>query len=352
MDCEEKYNAALGRAKEKYSACSAQAFLEYIFPELKESEDESIRNGLIALLKFGLEDGSAIAPGFNVTKEQALAWLEKQDGHKPYGQRKECEDCQFNYAGECKGYCALKRNEHKPTDEVKPKFHEGDWIVDKFGLAQQVLDFRGGIYTCTYNSFTIDCESNYHLWSIKDIKEGDVLYYEFNDTKNLFIVKSVGETKDQVEGHFCYYITRDGREVWDGRLLYLNIASMCNAMPATKEQRDLLFSKMKEVGYAWDGEKKKLSYKHLSIMKFRKIIEQVEELSISSYAKSHQITIDTIEEVIEDLRTDELCSYEAIIGSCLYKVNNLIEVMNPEYHYDIEVLTELLNILNSYKENN
>ena len=86
-------------------------------------------------------------------------------------------------------------------------------------------------------------------------------------------------------------------------------------------------------------------------MEFRKIIEHVEELSISSYVKPHQITIDTIEEVIEELRTDELCSHEAIIGSCAYKVNNLIEVMNPEYHYDIDVLTELLNILNSYQEN-
>lgn len=44
----------------------------------KESEDERIRKALIALLKFSLEDGSAIAPGFNETKEQALAWLEKQ----------------------------------------------------------------------------------------------------------------------------------------------------------------------------------------------------------------------------------------------------------------------------------
>lgn len=84
-------------------------------------------------------------------------------------------------------------------------------------------------------------------------------------------------------------------------------------------------------------------------MNFRKIIERVEELSISSYVKPHQITIDTIEEVIEELQTDELSSHEAIIGSCAYKVNNLIDVMNPEYNYDIEVLTELLNILNSYK---
>lgn len=51
---------------------------EYIFPELKERKDERIREALIALLKFGLKDGSAIAPGFNETKEQAIAWLEKQ----------------------------------------------------------------------------------------------------------------------------------------------------------------------------------------------------------------------------------------------------------------------------------
>ena len=47
-------------------------------PELKESEDEKIRRALTGLLKFGFNDGSAIAPGSNITKEDALAWLEKQ----------------------------------------------------------------------------------------------------------------------------------------------------------------------------------------------------------------------------------------------------------------------------------
>ena len=42
--------------------------------------------------------------------------LEKQGEQKPYDQRKECKDCQFNYASECKGYCALKRDEQKPAD--------------------------------------------------------------------------------------------------------------------------------------------------------------------------------------------------------------------------------------------
>ena len=60
---------------------------KHISRELKERDDEEIRNGIIALIRFALEDGSAIAPGYNITKEEALAWLEKQDNqknNKPY----------------------------------------------------------------------------------------------------------------------------------------------------------------------------------------------------------------------------------------------------------------------------
>ena len=44
----------------------------------------------------------------------AVAKCFEQGEQKPYGQREECSDCQFNYAGECKGYCAIKRGEQKP----------------------------------------------------------------------------------------------------------------------------------------------------------------------------------------------------------------------------------------------
>lgn len=77
-----RYDDTIERAKDWYSdvqiGIEFKGNLEKLFPKLKESEDERIREALIALLKFGLKDGSAIAPGFNETKEQALAWLEKQ----------------------------------------------------------------------------------------------------------------------------------------------------------------------------------------------------------------------------------------------------------------------------------
>ena len=54
-----------------------------LIPELKESEDERIRKDIIALIKFGLNDGSAVSPGSHTTKEEALAYLEKQKEQKP-----------------------------------------------------------------------------------------------------------------------------------------------------------------------------------------------------------------------------------------------------------------------------
>lgn len=42
------------------------------------SDDERIRKDIIALIKFGLNDGSAVSPGSHTTKEEALAYLEKQ----------------------------------------------------------------------------------------------------------------------------------------------------------------------------------------------------------------------------------------------------------------------------------
>lgn len=79
MNYEQKYNEALERARVYHMGGSISAHIaEVIFPELKESEGEMIRKGIIALIEFGLDDKSAIAPGYNITKEEAIAWLEKQ----------------------------------------------------------------------------------------------------------------------------------------------------------------------------------------------------------------------------------------------------------------------------------
>ena len=57
---------------------NASQLITDIIPELRESEDERIRKDIVALIKFALKDGSAVSPGSHTTKEEALAWLEKQ----------------------------------------------------------------------------------------------------------------------------------------------------------------------------------------------------------------------------------------------------------------------------------
>lgn len=127
MDYKEKYEQALEVAKETYNKQPMyKDWLESMFPELSESEDERIRKALIKMVHD--TTGDELWVDYNIHKEEAIAWLEKQgEEKKPYGQRTECFDCQFNYAGECKGSCAMKRGEQKPV-VIIPKFRIGDNI--------------------------------------------------------------------------------------------------------------------------------------------------------------------------------------------------------------------------------
>lgn len=112
---------------DKSALFSVRTALDVIIPELRESEDEKIRQKFIKLVKMSNEVG-----GFALHKWEAdemLAWLEKQGEQNPYGQRKECLDCQFNYASECKGSCAMKRSEQKSQRMISAEAKEA--LYDK-----------------------------------------------------------------------------------------------------------------------------------------------------------------------------------------------------------------------------
>ena len=89
MDYEKKYKNALERAKEKmdeYKRLDGEesfvpSDIEYIFPELKENEDERVRKEIIKLVNFFY--GSSLALKQTVSKDEMVAWLEKQGAQKP-----------------------------------------------------------------------------------------------------------------------------------------------------------------------------------------------------------------------------------------------------------------------------
>lgn len=135
-------------------------------PELKESEDDRIREAIIALLKFGLEDGSAIAPGFNETKEQALAWLEKQGKETSWKPSKEEMDVLYSLA-----YITNKYDEHKEEvitrlyQDLKREFFNGSSYENMFPNTEDGVRRRSTIQVLEY----VRSLDNYNQYGKEDI---------------------------------------------------------------------------------------------------------------------------------------------------------------------------------------
>ena len=227
MNYEKAYNELAKKAKsfldkwdgvEAIDSELAMKELKDMFNEFTESEDERIRKMLHKLV-FQWGNGH---PAWTSDKEEIakiLAWLEKQ-------------------------------GEQKPAPKVEPKFKVGDYVVGKY-ISGYITEVRDDCYLLDYQGFSIDKQDNYHLWTIQDAKPGDVLVdnypfiFEKVDTSghcyaycginayNEFMIESEGDSGEWTWGH--------------------------NVHPATNEQINLLFQKMKEADYEWDSEKLKLT---------------------------------------------------------------------------------------------
>lgn len=244
MDYEKKYKEALEKAKKLYEQGTITESLSYFFPELEESEDEKIRTAIFNHLKKMWYDCEDDICGVHV--EDAIAWLEKQDKQKP-----------FDYEN-----AAIQQKDFAPKEE--PKFEVGDWVVYNYPHTiypiclitainenyVELKDLNGG----QFQTEIYDLNTNYHLWTIKDAKDGDVLYHKAENGIE-YIVMNKGINKfNHVDSYFRYN-SIDGFDIDVPSVL----SAKCDSItPATKEQRALLFKKMKEAGYEWNAEKKKL----------------------------------------------------------------------------------------------
>lgn len=226
MDYKQKYEQALERAKIINPGTADYEVAVKIFPEIEENEDEKMRKQLLNWFKDcswdTIDDG-------NLKREDIIAWLEKQ-------------------------------GEQKPTDKVEQKFKVGDWIVNNNGEPRvfrvEKKDWPDCIISSSLgnqfiNTFTLD--KQYHLWTIQDAKNGDILTDKQNCTC-IFreIMTDEGETSVDA---YCgitidnEFVANEKGEIW---------TVPEDLFPATKEQCTLLFQKMQEAGYEWDAEKKKL----------------------------------------------------------------------------------------------
>ena len=314
-DYKEKYEMALEGIQEILSSGQdsikmpqLQLRLQGIFPELKESEDEKIREMLID--SFTRADMGGEIYGKGVTYKQVIAWLEKQGEQKPimnvptrevilsiwdlgnewkeltngsisteYGTQldyiqkhwyeseyylKKPPVIDFNandwYVSKVDGKI---HNIYYSVDKIEPKFKVGAWVVNRFGDVWHIDSFDSKNYQVSngdkYCYFPIKKQNEMHLWTTQDAKDGDVLACGDKVTDCPFIFHNLSEELNPRS--YCGVAKCQQFQYNDE-----NCGFWCHSdevRPATKEQRELLFKKMKEAGYTWDDEKKELKKIHV-----------------------------------------------------------------------------------------
>lgn len=140
---------------------------------------------------------------------------------------------------------------------IEPKFKVGDWIVTPSNKVLQITSIEGTRYRFNNESRYWEiyyCDKECHLWTMQDAKDGDVLVCDNGNNKTIYLFKEQRGLSNIANAYF--QILNMNNEL---RLMFNKAADFnLNTKPATKEQRDLLFQKMKEAGYEWDADKKEL----------------------------------------------------------------------------------------------
>lgn len=139
--------------------------------------------------------------------------------------------------------------------KVEPKFKVGDWVVSKFGDSWHIDSFDKKNYQVSdgkgnYNYFPISKQDEMHLWTIQDAKDGDILACKNGWT---CIFKRL---HDNVFSSHCF-MDSEGWFCENGGQAHV-LDNIINCHPATKEQREVLFTKLKESGHEWDADKKEI----------------------------------------------------------------------------------------------
>lgn len=209
--------------------------LEHIFPELKESEDEKTRKEIMYHIQH-CDDTID-----KETEERMIAWLEKQGEQNVANSAKTCKVAKFKVGD----WIAPKKPEiiHEDYRICQIiKIEDGDYIIES------IYSYQGR------NSFDF-IENTNRLWTIQDARDGDVLV----SNQIIILFKNFEEDSD------CNFVIAYAGIDISGKLQITNGHWLISndAKPAAKEQRELLFQKIKEAGYKWSVKKKELKKKNI-----------------------------------------------------------------------------------------
>lgn len=170
-----------------------------------------------------------------------------------------CDKCSFPISQQDEYELVAKK--------VEPKFKVGDWIINRTDATimqivnnvdfYESVEIGGQRRTDTYNYV----EWDFRLWAIQDAKDGDAVVDKSDGTIGIF--QSIGHRPDggsYNDPSYCFLHCRYDDGFFYADFEHGNTIDSDDLIPATKEQRDFLFQKMKEAGYEWDEEKKELKH--------------------------------------------------------------------------------------------
>lgn len=290
MTIEEKakrYDSAIERAKKvKKGEADAEpgtSICEYIFPELRESEDERIRKWIIDDIRYNMNNEPLNNSEYKKKAERAIAWLEKQGEQKvSYTTLVETGNGGINAL--VTRELPINSCDNANYCKVEPKFKVGDFIVNDYCFGK-VIEITNDAYLLdTEQGIPFSCEHNAHLWSIKDAKDGDVLFHSDSASNGIFIFKELLKCGFSVKIIcYCDYDSEDGFCLGEYHTCCWADAKILH--PATKEQRDLLFAKMHEAGWEWDEDKKELNRMVAPIFNIGDIIAKKHNSDINKFGQ-------------------------------------------------------------------
>lgn len=189
-----------------------------------KNEDDKIKQKIIKLIKMLREVGDFALHKWEA--DEMLAWLEKQV-QKSQG-KLELEE--------------IKEEKVDNINKVEQKFKVGDWITNGHCTCQ--ITFIDSRYWCSETRVLGDITSinkTFYLWSINNARAGDVLISQYNKP---FIYN--GNYDSFNVGSYCGISVEDRFNIATEKCRW---TKNVNIHPATKEQCDFLFKKMKEAWY-------------------------------------------------------------------------------------------------------
>lgn len=252
MDYKKKYKNALPYIKDliEHNVISTESAGKY-FPELKESEDEKIRESIIENLKGNMcrTDGD-----YDLLNKQ-IAWLEKQ-GEQKQDPCEHCVDKRLN----CHNFSCIK----------KRAFKQGKSVFE--AIIDEKVDNANKVETKFKDGDVLNSPSHHLIWIYKDNEH----YYACVNMN---------------------YVTEN--VATDG---LINIPS--DVRPATKEQREQLEKEMTDAGYRWSQDKKKMekieqkpAWSEEDMSKIQRICKYLDE------AKKYYADITEVRECIDWLKS-------------------------------------------------